>query len=249
MMITVNGLQIDPARLDAEAARHAETADPQDGAARELVLRELLCQRAARLGLQASSEQERIDAVLAAEVQVPQAREEECRRYYDTHRERLRTDEWVEVRHILFQATARVDVRRLRARATEILGELRREGAAGFAQYARQYSNCPSAREGGRLGQLRRGATLPEFEAAVFAMPAHALAERLVESRHGFHIVATGERSAGRVPEFGEVRERIAAWLQEACRRRATHQYLQRLVGQAEIVGIPMQGADTPLVQ
>jgi peptidyl-prolyl cis-trans isomerase C len=247
-MITVNGRQIDPARLDAEAAGREGAAEPGDGAARELVLRELLCQRAARLGL-AGSEQERIDAVLAAEIQVPQAREEECRRYYDTHRERLRMDEWVEVRHILFQATARVDVRRLRARAIEILGELRREGGAGFAQYARQYSNCPSARDDGYLGQLRRGATLPEFEAAVFAMPAHTLAEHLVESRHGFHIVATGERSAGRVPEFDEVRERIAAWLHEACRRRATHQYLQRLVGQAEIVGIPMQGADTPLVQ
>lgn len=248
-MITVNGRQIDPARLDAEAARQEREADPRDSAARELVLRELLCQRAARLGLQADNEDERIDAVLAAEVRVPQAREDECRRYYEANRERLRMDEWVEVRHILFQATTRVDVRSLRTRATEILGELCREGAPGFARYAQQYSNCPSAREGGYLGQLRRGAALPEFETAVFAMPAHTLADRLVESRHGFHIVATGERSAGHLPEFGEVRERIAAWLQEACRRRATHQYLQRLVGQAEIVGIPMQGADTPLVQ
>jgi len=247
-MISVNGVVIDEARLASEAQRHQEAVDPMESAAQELVLRELLAQRARALGVGTEGD-EAVRAVLAAEVRTPSADEAACRRYYDMHGERFVVDAWVEVEHILFQLTPRIRAPMLRHRAGEILQALAQAGPAAFADMARQYSNCPSAAAGGGLGMVRRGETVPEFEAEVFAMPAHTLRDRLVETRDGFHIVRTGARDPGRTLAFEEAHARIAEWLQAASERRATHQYLQWLVGQADIKGLDMQGADSPLLQ
>lgn len=247
-MISVNGVAIDEAQLAAEAARHQDGGDPQASAAHELVLRELLVQRARALGLPGAGE-DAVQAVLAAEVRTPEADEAACRRYYSTHGERFVVDAWVEVEHILFQITPRISAPALRQRAGETLQALMNVGAEAFADSARRYSNCTSATAGGVLGAIRRGETVPEFEAAVFAMPAHTLRDRLVETRYGFHIVRTGARDPGRTLAFSEAHARIAEWLEAASQRRATHQYLQWLVGQADIKGLDMPGADSPLLQ
>ena len=248
-MITVNDVAISEAAILDEEPRHAADPNPRLAAGQELVLRELVRQRACELGLPADDDESALEAVLAHDVRTPQADDESCRRYYDRHPDEFREGDLVEVRHILFQATSGIDVQRLRGRANLILAELHRDGAAHFARYAREYSNCPSGREGGDLGTLARGEAVPEFERAVFAMPADSLAGELVETRYGFHIVHTGREVEGHLLPFDEVRERLAAWLEESSRRRAVHQYLRQLVGGARIEGIPMEGAESPLVQ
>lgn len=248
-MIVVNGVSISETQMEAEIARHQDETDPAQSAGHELVLRELLLQRARELDLAGGDDEAAIQAVLAAEIKVPVADEASCRRYYEQNSDRFVSGTLVEVWHILFQLTPRVDPQRLRARAGEVLQEVHRAPAQDFADYARQYSNCMSAQEGGRLGDIGRGETLPEFEQTVFAMPAHTLLDRLVQTRHGFHIVRTGRKVDGTLMAFDEVHARIAAWLSQASERRATHQYLQWLVGQARIDGLEISGADSPLLQ
>lgn len=248
-MISVNGIAIDEARLQAELPRHQDEADPLQSAGRELVLRELLLQRARALGLAGHDEEAAVRAVLAAEVRTPEADEAACRRYYEQHPAQFLSGALVEVWHILFQLTPRVNPQQLRARAGEILQQLHGAAPGAFADFARQYSNCPSAQQGGRLGDVSRGATVPEFEQVVFAMPAHTLLDRLVQTRHGFHIVRSGRKVEGAPMAFEDVHARIAGWLAQASERRATHQYLRWLVGQARIEGLDMPGADSPLLQ
>jgi len=248
-MIVVNGVSISDTQMQAEMPHHQSEADPVQSAGQELVLRELLLQRARELGLEQDDPEALIQSVLAAEVKTPVADEASCRRYYEQNTDRFISGTLIEVWHILFQLTPRVDPQRLRARAGEVLQELHRAPAETFADFARQYSNCMSAQEGGRLGDIGRGETLPEFEQAVFAMPAHTLLDRLVQTRHGFHIVRTGRKVDGTLMAFDDVHARIAAWLSQASERRATHQYLQWLVGQARIEGLEISGADSPLLQ
>lgn len=250
-MITVNDVTITEQEVLAEVARHAAEENPRLAAGQELVLRELIRQRALEMELALSAEPDNVlmAAVLEHDVRSPQADEASCRRYYDQHPEEFREGDLVEAAHILFQLTSGVDAPRLRGRANQILAELHRAGVAHFADYARQYSNCPSAQEGGSLGQITRGDMVPEFEKKVFAMPAHTLGGELIETRFGFHIVLTGPKAEGRSLPFEDVHERLGAWLEESSYRRAVHQYLQQLVGAARIQGIPMQGADSPLVQ
>ena len=247
-MITVNDIVISEDMLAAETERHGHAEDPMMSAAHELVLRELLHQRAAELGIANPHSEGAVQATLNAEVHTPQADDDTCRRYFEQHPERFLHGESIEVSHILFQLTARVDAQRLRAHATGILNHLL-AGRETFADCARRYSNCSSGPAGGRLGELRRGDVVDEFERAVFCLPGDTLAPRLIDTRFGFHIVQTGRKQSGEPVTFEIARPMIAGWLEASSRRRAESQYLQWLVGRARIQGVAMQGADSPLVQ
>lgn len=248
-IIIVNKTAITEAQLTSEVVHHESEPDPMMSAGHELVLRELLWQRVCELGLECDTPESAADAVLAHEVTSPQADEAACLRFYKQHGDQFREGDQVDVSHILFQLTPRVDVMRLRARAGDILNELLAAGEPAFADFAKRYSNCPSGQHRGDLGTINRGDTVPEFERAIFDMPAHTLVNRLIETRYGFHIVKTGNVVQGGLSSFEAVHARIATWLEQTSRRRAVHQYLEQLVGQAHITGIPMHGADTPLVQ
>ncbi len=73
-----------------------------------------------------------------------------------------------------------------RARIEEAARRL--EAGEDFAALARSLSEDPSAQEGGRLGAIAPGQTVPAFEEAVFALEP---GERsgVVETPYGFHLV------------------------------------------------------------
>lgn len=248
-MITVNDVVISQAQIEHELPNHESAENPRLSAGHELVLRELIRQRATELNLAQNDIEELTDAVLKAEVTTPKADDAACQRYYENHTDKFRVGDLIEVQHILFQATPNVDVQRLRGRAARILTDLHQAGIDRFGDFAREYSNCPSAQEDGDLGQVARGETAPEFEAAVFKLPEHTLARELIETRHGFHIVRTGRKVTGKVLPLDTVQDKIAAWLEAASWQRGVNQYLQQLVGKATIVGIDISGSDSPLVQ
>lgn len=215
---------------------------------------ELLCQRAASLGIRGAESKDEgevraaIERLLDAEVSVPAPTEGECRRYYETHQHEFRSGELVFARHILFQVTPGVPVNHLRAKAERVLEQLVSDPDA-FEARARELSNCPSGVFGGNLGQLGRGDTVPEFEGALFADAALGILPKLVKTRYGFHIVAVDHRVPGEIVPFDAVRLRIAERLTESVQSRALRQYVTLLAGEAEIVGVDLDAAATPLVQ
>ena len=230
-------------------------------AARALVVRELLLQEARRLALEPCPEagadrrmETREDAVIRAlierEIAVPRAGESECRRFYDRHPERFRSETIYEARHILLAAPTSEDAARTSARAhAESLIAHLAERPQDFARLVLQYSACPSKEQGGNLGQLTRGSTVPEFERALESMREGELGAVPVESRFGFHIVRLDRKIAGEALPFDTVKERIAGWLEAASWSKAVAQYLAVLAGRAEIHGIDVSGVDGPLIQ
>ena len=138
--------------------------------------------------------------------------------------------ELIEADHILFQVTPGVNLDMLRAHAKVVLDELMADPSR-FAEVAREQSNCPSAAVGGSLGQLGRGDTVPEFERAVFALPAGGLLPQLLETRHGLHIVRVTRRIEGRMLAYEQVAQQIAHALSSVSRDTAWRQYLKLLVG------------------
>ena len=193
-----------------------------------------------------------IEALLTAQLEVPEPSDEACRRHFDAHPARYRSGDRVRLRHVLFAVTPGVDVRRLRDRAEALLLELRcrRDGEADrFPAAAAKLSNCPSGAQGGELGWLRREDLAPEFAREVFAGAEIGVLPRLVHSRFGLHVVEVQQRETGHTPDFEAVRGAVALALRQQSFVSALRQYLQLLAGAAHIEGVVLDSADTPLVQ
>ena len=161
----------------------------------------------------------------------------------------------VHLRHILFAVTPGVNVHALTVRAEQALLELVGKDAPAprFAELAAELSNCPSGAQGGDLGWVAPEDCAPELANELFQQK-HAqwglgVHPRLVHTRYGFHIIEVLERRKGKLASFDQVRESIAAQLALQSRARALHQYMLLLVGQAEVEGIDLGAAQTPLVQ
>lgn len=262
MSISVNDVEITDEAVERELPHHAGTPVPLKAAVEALVVREVLLQAARNKlaveqdALEASQAEDAevlvedalIERLIELEVTSPVPTDEECETYYRKNIEQFRTGDLVEASHILFQVTPNVPLDALRAKAQEVLQQALAQPGQ-FAELARTYSNCTSAEVGGSLGQLTKGQTVPEFERAIFSLEAGQIASRLVESRFGLHIVRVERRAEGRALPFEMIREKLAEYLAEQVRVRALRQYLKILVGQANIQGVELEGAQTPLVQ
>lgn len=247
-------------------ALHPPGHRPDEEELRGRAAAELLHQEAIRLGLLprhrdleapvlSDADRQTIEAMLERAVHTAEPTEEECRRYYEAHKEQFVQGRLVHARHILFAVTQGVNVHALSVQAEQALVELSRGKAAGerFAELARELSNCPSGANGGDLGWFGPQECGEELANELFHQknPMHGMGlhPRLVHSRHGFHIVEVLGRKQGRQAAFAEVRERIAVQLSQQARARGLHQYMQLLAGQALVEGVALQGADSPLVQ
>jgi len=243
---------------------HAACDTLDDDVLRQRACTELLRQAAVQAGLLAADDagsldgstseaaSDAIEALLSAQLDIPEPSEEACRRHFDAHPARYRNGDRAQVRHVLFAVTPGVDVRKLRDRAEALLMEVRchRDGEADrFAARAAELSNCPSGAQGGNLGWLRREDCAPEFARELFVGAEIGVLPRLVHSRFGLHVVDVIAREAGHTPDFDAVRGAVALALRQQAFVSALRQYLQLLAGAARVEGVVLDSADTPLVQ
>src|SRR5699024_5387903 len=183
--VRINGVEIDPDDIAREIQHHpapdADTAWRE--AARALAIRELLLQEARRRGIEADPETDEAgrtetedDALVrelldeAAEPEMPG--EEEWRRYYDAQRHRFRTPDLFEAGHVLIapESDDEEGWANAEAQARTSIAEVGDDQVA-FASVAREMSACPSAKQDGALGQVRRGDLLPAVQSALEAIP------------------------------------------------------------------------------
>ena len=61
-------------------------------------------------------------------------------------------------------------------------------GEIDFTQAAVDFSDCPSSADGGMLGEFGRGAMVPAFEEAAFALPVGGMSG-IVETQFGYHLI------------------------------------------------------------
>jgi peptidyl-prolyl cis-trans isomerase C len=255
--VSVNGIVV-PRDAIARETQHHPADKPilaWQAAARALVIRELLLQEARRLGVKTepqadpqgrreTDEEALIRCLIEREVTTPEPDEATCRRYYEHNRMRFRSPALYEAAHILFPA--REDdagtFAAARAEAEAVIAQLRAHPEQ-FGELARLHSACPSAAQGGNLGQIGPGQTTAEFECALFALAAGAITEEPVVTRYGLHVIRLDRKIEGRDLPFELVADRIADYLREAVRRRAGAQYIARLMSRAEITGIACEGA------
>lgn len=175
----------------------------------------------------------RVDKVLeqvSAKVQSVSHTEVEI--FYLLHHARFNQPERRTMRHIL--VTINEDVpdntpAQARARIAEILQECQRHPER-FAELALRYSECPTAMQGGLIGQVERGQLFPALDAAAFEMRPGSLSG-LLESPMGLHILRCDNVSpAGRVP-LSQVRDRIREQLLSVRRQNKQRAWVKSLPG------------------
>jgi peptidyl-prolyl cis-trans isomerase C len=256
--ITVNGVTIARNAIHSEMQNHPaeKPIAAWHQAARALVIRQLLLLEASRIGIvpePAVDEEGRreiddeamIRGLVEREIRVPEPDDETCRRYYDRNKARFRSPDIYEASHILFAAlpTDKEAYARAEQAAAAASAELQAHPER-FAALARTYSQCPSAAQGGNLGQITPGQTTPEFERALTALAPAETCREPVPTRYGFHLIRLDRKHPGRTLPYVAVAGQIADYLRESVRRRAVAQYIARLVSAAQIEGIELSGAE-----
>lgn len=248
VFVRVAGEPIDEAEIAREMQFH-RAADPhaaREAAATTLVIRELIARECARLelpieALEGETEEEaRVRILLAEAVETPEANEAALRQYYEANKARLHEPDRVRVRHVLLVAPPADTKARQRAQVQgeELIAALQAEPDR-FIEFAMRHSACPSREQGGELGWIERGDTVPEFDRQLFMLKP-GLAGLTVETRYGHHVVEVLERIDGAALSFDEARDRIASYLETQARQNAVHQYLHILAEQYGVEGIAL---------
>jgi peptidyl-prolyl cis-trans isomerase C len=151
--------------------------------------------------------------------------QEEVERFYEENKAaQFTTPETRCARHILFNKDQK-------AKAEEVKGQL--QDGEDFAQLAQEFSQDPgSAEQGGDLGCLGRGETVPNFEEAVFNAEQDEIVGP-VETEFGYHVIEVTEIEEEATQPLSEVEtqirdqltsdaqvEEFTAWLQEQKEQR-----------------------------
>jgi peptidyl-prolyl cis-trans isomerase C len=252
--IKLNGVVLPPQMIAAEAQHHPSPtpAAAFQAAARALIVRTLLLEEAGRAAIAATPEliapgkrelddEARIRALMEARIAMFEPDDDECLALYDADPSRFRSPDLYEASHILFLAHPH-DVQAYGAaveQAQAVIDELI-DAPARFESLAREHSQCDSRANGGRLGQIVRGATVPEFEKALQELEEGQIAPAPVRSRFGVHVLRLDARARGQVLPFAYVREQIADYLTEKRWRRDVAAYIEQIVSRAHIEGIDM---------
>lgn len=249
--ITVNGVVIDPKAIAQEMQYHQ--ADSSDDAlflsAQALVIRELLKQAVLEeptLGKTAweSDEEGAIANLLALNVAPQAPSRATCEHYFAQNPQEFVAPPVVDVRHILLASPPDAGDERLelKKQARSLIDDLLASDNkdADFIRFAQMHSSCPSKDDGGDLGILQKGATVPEFEKAVFASP-QGICVNPIESRYGIHIVEIKSRQDGQALTFDDVYPMIENRLQQQSFHHHLCDYLFGLSQNADIVGIELK--------
>ena len=162
--------------------------------------------------------------------------EEELRTFFENNPESMPSrEEAVKTRHLLLSLTRDASEEEELAAREIIQGLLTRaRNGEDFAQLARESSHDETAEQGGELPWLGRGQTLPEFEAAAFALQPGQLSD-VVRTDVGFHIILCLDRQEARSATFEDVRSQIEAALVQQNLAAAMVQAVQQLEALAEV--------------
>lgn len=202
----------DDAEFEADLARHGLSSS--------------LLQEALRRELAVDAVLERVAA------QAPAVTDVDAELFYRLHPEHFVLPERRRMSHILItinDAFPENTREAARARIEAVAARLAREPGR-FGEQAAAHSECPSALQGGMLGEYAAGQLFPALEQALFALwPGHI--GGIVETPLGFHLPRCDAVLPPAAVAFADVLPRIREMLTDARARAAQRLLLRQLMG------------------
>lgn len=154
--------------------------------------------------------------------------------YYQYHPEQFQRPETRRVRHILVTLnddlpdnTRPVAQGRIEAVAARLARDPQR-----FEEQALKHSECPTALQGGLLGEVPRGQLYPELDAALFNM-AEGEISGVLESPMGLHLLRCDGSVPGSVLTLKQARGPIRTLLEQRRKRACQGAWMKQLLKRA----------------
>lgn len=126
--------------------------------------------------------------------------EEEVQKAYQLFISDESAREEIKARHILVASEAE---------AKAIIAEL--NSGADFVSLAKEKSTGPSGPNGGDLGYFARGAMVPSFENAAFALSVGSHSSEPVQTQFGWHIIKLEDKKTAEAPPIETLRGQLQA--------------------------------------
>jgi len=200
----------------------------------QMISEKLLIQKAIDMGLEEDkdvleqimkiTEQILVQALIEREIlDKVQVNDEEVLEYYEQNKDSFTVKEQVHLYNILLETEEE---------AQNVLGQLK--AGEGFSEIAIAKSTGPSAAQGGDLGYLTKGTTIPEIEEVVFTLEVEELSE-VIKTDFGFHILKISDKKPETVKTLEEVKEEIIETLLPTKQQGAFENLLEELKGKSEI--------------
>jgi peptidyl-prolyl cis-trans isomerase D len=144
---------------------------------------------------------------------------------YNSRKNDFQVPERVKARHILLKTEGANDAA-VKTKAEALLKQVK--GGGDFAKLAKENSADPgSATQGGELGYLTRGQTVPEFEKSAFSLKPGEISD-LVKTQYGYHIIQSEEHQTPQIQPFESVKNQILLEM----RQKAANQMMEKVADQ-----------------
>lgn len=180
--------------------------------------------------LQALERELRVEAILEkVGAKAPRVSEIDVELYYQYHPDQFRRPETRHARHILVTLNPELPdntAAAARARIEAIAARLAKDPKR-FEEQALKHSECPTALQGGLLGDIPRGQLYPELDAALFAMRAGQISG-VLESPLGHHLLLCEAIREERVLGLEQARAPIRAMLEQRRKRVCQQAWLKQ---------------------
>jgi peptidyl-prolyl cis-trans isomerase D len=169
----------------------------------------------------------------------PAVSDQQVLQYYQGHQKDYQVPEEVKVRHILIKVDAGADPKvdaAAKQKAENLLKQIK--GGADFAALAKANSDDPGSKEqGGELGMIQRGVTVPQFEKAAFGLEPGQISD-VIKTQFGYHILKVEEKQTAHLKSLAEVKAQILATLTRQAEADQQASFAQQIATEAAKSGL-----------
>jgi peptidyl-prolyl cis-trans isomerase SurA len=173
-----------------------------------------------------------IGSEVGSHISIPK---EEIQKYYDEHKQEFMRPEQVVLRSIEVNTTGKdaTEVADLKKKAET--ARKRIQDGEDFGEIAKRFSDGATAKQGGYLGQYKRGELSKELEDTVFGMKRNDLTE-VLETKQGFLIMQVMEHYDEGEQPLAKVQNEIEEKLYSQRMEPALREYLKTLREESYVI-------------
>lgn len=135
----------------------------------------------------------------------------DARKFFEAHKKEFDSPPGVHLAEILI-STEKHSPEQAEKRAKKALSEI--QNGARFSDLAKQYSDAPSATDGGDVGFFKAGTVAPVIANAISNLDAGDVSG-IVKTQYGYMIFKVLEKRVGKNPTFDQVADQVMNYLYE----------------------------------